>query len=50
MSGARPDPAEAKIRVLVADSSRIHTSLLANALKLDPTLEVSLSKPIPPRS
>src|SRR5450755_3323059 len=41
MSGARQDPAEVKIRVLVADSSRIHTSLLANALKLDPTLEVA---------
>jgi DNA-binding NarL/FixJ family response regulator len=27
--------------VLVADSSRIHTSLLANALKLDPLLEVT---------
>jgi two-component system nitrate/nitrite response regulator NarL len=39
MSGARQNPAEAKIRVLVADSSRIHTSLLANALRLDPTLE-----------
>src|SRR5450432_265271 len=40
MSGTRQDPAEAKIRVLVADSSRIHTSLLANALRLDPALEV----------
>jgi DNA-binding NarL/FixJ family response regulator len=40
MSGARQDPSEAKIRVLVADNSRIHTGLLANALKLDPLLEV----------
>ena len=40
MTGARHDPAEAKIRVLVADSSRIHTGLLANALRQDPTLEV----------
>ncbi len=29
-----------KIRVLVAESSRIHTSLLAEALKLDPQFEV----------
>ncbi len=40
MSGARQEPVEVRIRVLVADSSRIHTSLLANALRLDPTLEV----------
>ena len=40
MNGARQDP-ERGIRVLVADSSRIHTSLLANALKLDPLLEVT---------
>jgi len=31
---------EQPIRVLVADSSRIHTNLLADALKLDPLLEV----------
>jgi two-component system, NarL family, nitrate/nitrite response regulator NarL len=29
-----------KIRVLVADNSRIHTQLLSDALKRDPTLEV----------
>ncbi len=29
-----------KIRVLVADSSRIHTHLLADVLKRDPLLEV----------
>jgi DNA-binding NarL/FixJ family response regulator len=40
MNSARLDP-ERRIRVLVADSSRIHTSLLANALKLDPLLEVT---------
>jgi DNA-binding NarL/FixJ family response regulator len=39
MNGARQDP-ERRIRVLVADSSRVHTSLLASALKLDPLLEV----------
>jgi DNA-binding NarL/FixJ family response regulator len=33
-------PGESVIRVLVADSSRIHTCLLADALKLDPLLEV----------
>jgi two-component system nitrate/nitrite response regulator NarL len=32
---------EDRIRVLVADSSRIHTSLLADALRLDPLLEVT---------
>jgi two-component system nitrate/nitrite response regulator NarL len=30
-----------RIRVLVADSSRIHTSLVADALRLDPLLEVT---------
>jgi DNA-binding NarL/FixJ family response regulator len=40
MSSSRHGPAEAKIRVLVADTSRIHTGLLANELSLDPTLEV----------
>jgi two-component system nitrate/nitrite response regulator NarL len=39
MNGARQGP-EPRVRVLVADSSRIHTGLLANALKLDPFLEV----------
>ncbi len=33
-----PDQAPRKIRVLVADSSRIHTQLLANALLPDPEL------------
>jgi len=33
-------PPEPSIRVLVADSSSIHTLLLANALKCDPQLEV----------
>jgi len=33
-------PPEPSIRVLVADSSSIHTLLLANALKRDPQLEV----------
>ncbi len=33
-------PGKSTIRVLVADSSRIHTCLLADALKLDPLLEV----------
>jgi two-component system nitrate/nitrite response regulator NarL len=33
-------PPEPSIRVLVADSSSIHTHLLANALKRDPQLEV----------
>jgi two-component system, NarL family, nitrate/nitrite response regulator NarL len=33
------DPRKSKIRVLVADSSRIHTHLLADALKRDPLLE-----------
>ena len=33
------DPRKNKIRVLVADSSRIHTHLLADALKRDPLLE-----------
>src|SRR5689334_22224429 len=40
MSSVHQDPSAARIRVLVADSSRIHTGLLANALRLDPTLEV----------
>jgi len=33
------DPRKNKIRVLVADSSRIHTHLLADALKRDPLLD-----------
>jgi two-component system, NarL family, nitrate/nitrite response regulator NarL len=33
-------PVKKKIRVLVADSSRMHTCLLADALKRDPRLEV----------
>jgi len=33
-------PGESTIRVLVADSSRVHTSLLAEALRRDPLLEV----------
>ena len=40
MNAIRQGAAEGTIRVLVADSSRIHTGLLANALKLDPLLEV----------
>lgn len=40
MNDARQNPEERRIRVLVADSSRIHTTLLANALKLDPRLDV----------
>jgi len=40
MKGSHKAPGEGTIRVLVADSSRIHTRLLANALKLDPLLEV----------
>lgn len=37
----QPKPAQAKaVRVLVADSSRIHTQLLSEALKRDPELEV----------
>jgi two-component system nitrate/nitrite response regulator NarL len=39
MDANQPAPGEI-IRVLVADSSRIHTRLLADALKLDPHLEV----------
>ncbi len=39
MNRDHPDE-EDKIRVLVADSSRLHTGLLANALRLDPLLEV----------
>jgi two-component system, NarL family, nitrate/nitrite response regulator NarL len=35
-----PDFASRKIRVLVADSSRIHSQLLANALQADPDLAV----------
>jgi two-component system, NarL family, nitrate/nitrite response regulator NarL len=34
-----PDPRASSIRVLVADSSRIHTHLLADALQRDPLLE-----------
>ena len=41
MNGNRQGPVESAIRVLVADSSRIHTGLLADALKLDPFLEVT---------
>ena len=40
MDAYQPAPGESTIRVLVADSSRIHTRLLADALKLDPLLEV----------
>ncbi len=40
MNAIRQSADESMIRVLVADSSRIHTGLLANALKLDPLLEV----------
>lgn len=40
MTGHRRATGESTIRVLVADSSRIHTSLLAEALKVDPFLEV----------
>jgi two-component system, NarL family, nitrate/nitrite response regulator NarL len=39
MDANQPAPGES-IRVLVADSSRIHTRLVADALKLDPHLEV----------
>jgi DNA-binding NarL/FixJ family response regulator len=39
MDANQPAPGES-IRVLVADSSRIHTCLVADALKLDPLLEV----------
>lgn len=35
------NPASRKIRVLVADSSRIHTQLLANALQLDPDMVIA---------
>lgn len=35
-----PNPASRKIRVLVADSSRIHSQLLANALEQDPDLVI----------
>jgi two-component system, NarL family, nitrate/nitrite response regulator NarL len=35
-----PNPASRKIRVLVADSSRIHSQLLANALQQDPDLVI----------
>jgi two-component system nitrate/nitrite response regulator NarL len=40
MTGHRRAAGENTIRVLVADSSRIHTCLLADALKLDSLLEV----------
>jgi DNA-binding NarL/FixJ family response regulator len=40
MKGSHQTLGDSRIRVLVADSSRIHTSLLADALKLDPLLEV----------
>ena len=40
MNANRQGPEDGTIRVLVADSSRIHTALLANALRLDPLLEV----------
>ncbi len=40
MDGNQPAPGEGTIRVLVADSSRIHTRLVADALRLDPLLEV----------
>ncbi len=40
MKGVHRPPGGSLIRVLVADSSRIHTGLLADALKLDPLLEV----------
>ena len=40
MTGHRRAPGESTIRVLVADSSRIHTRLLADALKLDSLLDV----------
>jgi two-component system, NarL family, nitrate/nitrite response regulator NarL len=39
MDANQPAPGES-IRVLVADSSRIHTRLVADALKLDPLLDV----------
>lgn len=35
-----PNPASRKIRVLVADSSRIHSQLLGNALEQDPDLAI----------
>lgn len=35
-----PNPVSRKIRVLVADSSRIHSQLLANALQQDPDLVI----------
>jgi len=38
--GSTAFPAAETIRVLVADSSRIHTQLLADALRRDPSLEV----------
>jgi len=43
MSGDHRHPGEQAIRVLVADNSRIHTRLLADALKRDGTLTVSLT-------
>lgn len=40
MKGAQQPAGKKLVRVLVADSSRIHTCLLADALKLDAELEV----------
>ncbi|HET6178788.1 MAG TPA: LuxR C-terminal-related transcriptional regulator [Candidatus Sulfotelmatobacter sp.] len=40
MKGSQQAPGERAIRVLVADSSRIHTFLVADALRLDPLLDV----------
>jgi DNA-binding NarL/FixJ family response regulator len=40
MKSDRRDPGESTIRVLVAANSRVHTSLLADALKRDPVLDV----------
>jgi len=40
MNANRQGDEDGMIRVLVADSSRIHTGLLANALRLDPLLDV----------
>jgi two-component system nitrate/nitrite response regulator NarL len=37
---AKPEQSARAVRVLVADSSRIHTQLLSEALKRDPELEV----------
>lgn len=40
-----PNAASRKVRVLVADSSRIHSQLLANALQQDPDLVIVSSEP-----